>query len=124
MSALAVLGCTIQITTSQVASSIQIKTSPSDKIIVNQKGVYFGDIDVQLTDIKTGNLVCPSGTITISGTADNVLELNGESKEKAVQVGDSGNDTFEFTDTSTGQHTPLPVGIMVVDAGQSDVSAT
>lgn len=116
MSELAVQGCTIQITSGQQASLIQITTPPSAKVKAEGKGVYFGDIEVSLTAITQGNLSCPSGTITISGTASNVLNADGDC---AVQKNDTATDTFTFTDSSSGSTTDLPVTVLITDAGQT-----
>lgn len=121
MGALAVLGCTVEIMSGQSSEAIAITTSPSSDVAVNGNGVYFGDIDVSLSAITVGNYLCTSGTITIKGTASNVLDKNDN---PAVQVNDSATKTLTFVDT-TGQ-TPsqnLPVTIKITDAGQSDVIA-
>ena len=120
MSELAVQGCTIEITSGQKASLIQITTPPSAKVKAEGKGIYFGDIEVSLTAITQGSLSCPSGTITISGTASNVLNANGDC---AVQKNDTATDTFTFTDSSSGSTTDLPVTILITDAGQTKVVA-
>jgi hypothetical protein len=119
MGALAVKGCTVSITSGQQASVIEITTPASSDINVGGKGVYFGDIDVSLSAITMGSLVCPSGTITIKGTASNILS----GSDKAVQANDSGNDTLTFTDSSTGASSDLPVAIQISDPGQTDVIA-
>jgi hypothetical protein len=119
MAELAVKGCKVKITSGQQAVTIQIKTSPSSNIDVGGKGVYFGDIDVALATISQENLVCSSGTITIKGTAANVLA----GSDKAVQKGDNATDTFTFTDSSSGATTDLPVTVEITDAGQTDVIA-
>lgn len=120
MSELAVLGCTVQITSGQTATSITITTSPSSDISINSKGVYFGDIDVTLIAVKQGSFVCPEATLTIKGTASNVLS----GSKKAVQKNDNATDTFTFTDPSTLVTTDLPVTIQITDAGQTDVIAS
>ena len=120
MSELAVKGCTVEITSGQSASNIQITTAPSSDNSVGDDGIYFGDIDVMLTSVTQGNLLCPSGTLTISGTQSDVLN---SSDEKAVQKGDNGTKTITFTDQSTGATTDLPVTIEIKDAGQTDVIA-
>lgn len=120
MSELAVQGCQVSITSGQSAVSIQVTTQPSDKVFAENKGVYFGDIDVSLVTITVGNLVCAGGTITISGTADNVLNADGY---KAVQKGDSGSAELTFKDSSSGTETKLEVKIEVTDAGQGKVIA-
>lgn len=122
MGSLAVQGCTVQITSGQQAASVAIVTQPSSAVKVNSKGVYFGDIDVQLTTLSQGNLTCPGGTITISGTVEDVCELSGESSKPAVQEGDEGEATLTFTDSSTGSPTPVNVKIKITNAGQSDVT--
>lgn len=121
MSEVAVQGCTVSITSGQSATTIQITTSPSNKDFVDDKGIYFGDIDVSLTAITSGSLVCASGTITIKGTASNVLDSNGN---KAVQKNDSATKTLTFTDTSTQATSDIPVTIKITDAGQTDVIAS
>lgn len=121
MAELAVLGCTVDITSGQTATAKSITTSPSSNILVNGKGVYFGDIDVLLTAISfvSGEtFTCASGTITISGTGSNVLE---ETK-KAVLKGDSGSKELMFTGVSTGTQVPAIVTVKITDAGQTDVS--
>ena len=120
MAALAVLGCTVSITSGQQAAVIQITTPASTDISISNKGVYFGDIDVSLSAITMGSLTCPSGTITIKGTASNVLS----GSDKAVQKNDGGQDTLTFTDSSTGASSKLPVKIQITDAGQTDVIAS
>ena len=124
MAELAVEGCTVSLVIQgQSAASINIATSPSSDILVNlidDKGVYFGDIDVDLTGItfvSGETFVCESGTITIKGTCSDVLE----GTKKAVQKGDSGTDTFTFTGGSTGAIVDVPVTIQITDAGQTDV---
>lgn len=120
MSELAVQGCTVSITSGQSATTIQITTPPSNKDFVGTKGIYFGDIDVSLTAITSGSLVCASGTITIKGTASNILDSGGN---KAVQKNDSATKTLTFTDSSTGATSDIPVTIKITDAGQTDVIA-
>lgn len=119
MSNLAVKGCDIQIMSGQTASSIEVITPPSSDNSVENDGIYFGDIKVLLSGLSQGSMQCPTGTITISGTASDVLNSNDE---KAVQEGDSGTDTFTFTDSSSGATSDIPVTVKIVDAGQSDVS--
>lgn len=120
MSELAVQGCTVSITSGQSATTIQITTPPSDKVFVGTKGVYFGDIDVSLATITLGSLVCASGTITIKGTASNILNSSGD---KAVQKNDTTTKTLTFTDSSTGATSDLPVTIKITNAGQTVVEA-
>jgi putative lipoic acid-binding regulatory protein len=118
MSELAVKGCEVKITSGQSASKIQITTPPSSDMFVGSNGIYFGDIDVQLTSITSGSLTCASGTITIKGTNDDVLNSDGE---KAVQKNDNGTKTLTFTDSSTGSTSDLPVTVQITDTGQTDV---
>lgn len=118
MSDLAVKGCTVEITTGQTASSKIIVTQPSEDITVNDKGVYFGDIDVQLSAITHGAYVCETDTITISGTADGIRNDNDE---KAVQKGDSGSKEVTLKNPQ-GSEIVEVVTIKITDAGQTDVS--
>ena len=121
MAELAVLGCTIEITSGQEAAAIVVQSQPSSDNFVGTNGIYFGDMDVMLTGVTQGNLTCAEASLTIKGTASNIL--NG-SDEKAVQKNDTATDTFEFTDSSSGVTSKLPVSIMVTDAGQTDVIAS
>lgn len=118
MSELAVKGCEVKITSGQSATSIEIVTPPSTDMFVGNNGIYFGDIDVLLTAITSGSLVCPSGTITIKGTNADILD---SADKKAVQKGDSATKTLTFTDSSTGTTSELPVTIQITNAGQTDV---
>lgn len=120
MAELAVQGCTVSITSGQTATAINITTQPSSDNSVSQKGIYFGDINVALTAVTLGSYVCASATLTISGTAGNILDKNGN---KAVQKGDNASDTFTFTDSSTGNTQRLTVSIEITNAGQTDVKA-
>lgn len=120
MAELAVKGCTVSITSGQQAASIQIVTPASSDISVGSNGVYFGDISVSLSSITMGSLMCPSGTVTIKGTASNVLS----GSDKAVQKNDNGTETLTFTDSSSGATSSLPVTVQITDAGQTDVIAS
>lgn len=122
MSELAVLGCTVDITSGQTATAKSITTSPSSDILVNGKGVYFGDIDVLLTAITYTTpaevFACTEGTITISGSGSDVLE----GTKKAVLKGDSGSKELMFTGVSTGTQVTVTVTVKITNAGQTDVS--
>lgn len=118
MSELAVQGCEVKITSGQSCKAIAITTSPSSDNFVGSNGIYFGDIDVSLTAISSGNFACPSGIITIKGTNADILDSDGN---KAVQKGDSGTKTLTFTDSSSGTTSKLPVTIQITNAGQTDV---
>jgi hypothetical protein len=118
MGKLAVQGCELEVTPVTVSvTSKQITTSPSNDILVNNKGVYFGTISVSLSGMMQGSMACPSGTVTINGTESNVT--SGD--QNAVQEGDNGTATFTFTDSSTGATSDIPVTVKISSAGQSDV---
>lgn len=116
----AVQGCMVSITSGQTATSIQITTQPSQKNKVGGKGIYFGNVDVTLTAVTVGSLVCASATLTISGSAQTIFDKT--SGDKAVLKGDSASDTFTFTDSSTGSTTDLTISVKITDAGQTAVS--
>lgn len=119
MSELAVKGCTISITSGQEASEKLITTQPSDKVLVDDKGVYFGDMTVKLTSVAQGAYVCEEAELTIKGTASKVLN---SSDEKAVQKGDNASDSFTFKNPQ-GSEITATVRIEITDAGQTDVIA-
>lgn len=116
----AVQGCTVSITSGQTATSIQITTQPSQKNKVGGKGIYFGDVDVTLTAVTVGSLVCASATLTISGSSQTIFDKT--SGDKAVLKGDSASDTFTFTDPSTQAQSDLTISIEITNAGQTVVS--
>lgn len=120
MSELAVKGCTISITSGQEASAKLVTTQPSDKVLVNDKGVYFGDMTVKLTSVVQGAFVCEEAELTIKGTASKVLN---SSDEKAVQKGDNASDSFTFKNPQ-GATQYFLVRIEITDAGQTAVIAT
>ena len=124
MSEVAVQGCTITFTDPTIqAVSIEVTTSPSDKVSVNGKGVYFDSIDVLLTSLTKGALTCPTGTITITGTADNFISPASESGKSALQKGDKGSATLTFYDSNSNTQV-VNVEIEITDAGQTDVTAS
>lgn len=117
---LAVLGCEVKVTTTGMScEAIAITSQPSQKVKIGGKGVYFGDINVSLSAITSGSLVCASGSITITATGAKVTS----SSNKVVLKGDKGTATLTFSDPSTGAQSPLPVTIEVTDAGQDKVIA-
>lgn len=120
MSELAVVGCTVEITSGQTASAKIITTPPSTKVFADQKAVYFGDIDVQLTTLSQGNYVNPLATITIKATASKNLDSNGN---KAVQKNDSGSQVVTLTDPDSGATITPTVTIKISDAGQQKALA-
>ena len=124
MSEIATAGCTITFTDVTIqAGNIQIITPPSDKVFINGNGVYFDSIDVLLTALTKGGLTCPTGTITIEGTADNFISPASSSGKKALQKGDKGSATLTFYDSDSDPHA-VDVEIEITDAGQTDVTAS
>lgn len=124
MSEVAVLGCTITFTDPTIqAVSIEVITPPSDKVLVNGKGVYFDSIDVLLTSLTKGGLTCPTGTITITGTADNFVSPASDAGKSALQKGDKGSATLTFYDSDSDPHA-VDVEIEITDAGHTDVTAS
>lgn len=121
MSELAVKDCTVEIISGQTPTKVDILTPPSEDVIVNSKGVYFGDITVQLTSVSAvaQGYVCALDTITISGTARDIIEVS--TGDKAVQKGDTGTKKLTFTN-SQGASVLEDVTIKVTNAGQTDVS--
>lgn len=119
MSELAVKDCTVSITSGQEASAKLITTQPSDKVLVGDKGVYFGDMTVKLTSVVQGAFVCEEAELTIKGTASKVLNSDDE---KAVQKGDNASDSFTFKNPQ-GSEITATVRVEITDAGQTDVIA-
>lgn len=138
MSEIAVAGCSfsasIDSTLGTISALLSTSTQPSNKVLVQNKGVHKDKITVILgTDSSvilttppvgaassTGVLLDPQ-TIDIEGTAENVL-VEGK---KAVQKNDEGTDsiTFYFPDPN-GTPTitsDVDVTVKVSNAGQSVV---
>ena len=121
MADIAVLGCTVSITSGQTASAKTITTVPSTDVLVGTKGVYFGSVDVLLVQPSQGAFTTASATITINGTGSNVLDANGN---KAVLKGDTGSSMVTLTNPDSGATITPTITVRIDDAGQTDVSAT
>ena len=141
MSELAVQGCTFKISStvgSISAVSLTTTTQPSSVNLVNNKGIFFDKLTVNITTATitpstpiagtTNTGVLASDSIDISGTASNILDSNGK---KALQKGDKNTKTcsFIFTFTPVPPTPPyttsidLPVTVEIDDPGQTDVIA-
>ena len=141
MSELAVQGRRFKISStagSISAVSLATTTQPSNKNFADNKGIFFDKLTVNITTATitpsvpvagtTNSGILASGSIDISGTADNILDSNGK---KALQKGDKTTKTFSFvfTLTPTPPSPPyttsvdLPVTVEIDDAGQTDVIA-
>lgn len=121
MSELAVLGCTVSITSGHTTPNpIVITTQPSSNVSVNGKGVYKGTISVTVAPIAdpSGN-TSTGGTITIDGSGSNCL-VDGSN---AVLKNDSGSQSFPFVNASSAPVGSQTVSIKITDAGQTDVNA-
>lgn len=140
MSEIATSGCTFKASISSTDGSlISYQVTPpsaSDKILVNNAGIYSGEISVTvdsgasavLASYPTpGFTVSPTvspATVKIKGTASNVLEDDN----KCIQKGDSGKGTLTFpvANNNTGATFTVDVEVTVeiTDAGQTDVTAS
>lgn len=126
MSAIAVLGCTIEIDTDGVEGNIHVTVgkTPSSDVLVENKGVWFDKINVTLDAGATynGGTLKSLASWDIAGTASNILSGN----KKAVQEGDNGTSVeLAFVTDSTPPVTyPLAVKAKVSDANQDKVIAS
>lgn len=88
MENVAVVGCTV--TLSPGDGNKQITTQASLKVKADGKGVYFGPIDVDVSDYSDSEITVPlsgSGTITIQPSAQKV-KVEGD---YVILEGDSGS---------------------------------
>lgn len=141
MSELAVQGCTFKISStagSISAVSLATTSQPSSVNLVNNKGIFFDKLTVNITTATitpstpiagtTNTGILASDSIDISGTASNILDSNGK---EALQKGDNNTKTcsFVFTLTPTPSSPPyttnvdLPVKVEIDSSGQTDVKA-
>lgn len=126
MSAVAVLGCTIEIDTLGVEGNIHVTLGeqPSSVVLIDNKGVWFDKINVTLDAGATynGGTLSSPATWDITGTASNVLSND----EKAVQEGDNGTSaTLSFVTSSTPPVTyTTTVKAKVSSANQDKVIAS
>lgn len=124
MSAIAVQGCTISIDTVGVAGVIHVTTgvTPSDEILIDNKGVWFDKINVTLDAGATynGGTLSSPASWDISGTADNVLNEG----KKAVQEGDNGESALLSFPMSSGGAQQTKVKAKITNAGQDVVIAS
>ena len=115
-------GCTILINGGVITSPspLQFITPASTEVFIKKKGVFFGDIKVQVPSGASG----PAGvlsnpvTCTITATGSNMKTSAGV----ALLLGDksSGKDTGTFVQGNTS--TDVPLLLTVADAGQTDVT--
>lgn len=120
--AVAVDGCTILINGGVITSPapLQFLTPASTEVLINNKGIFFGDIKVVVPSGASG----PAGalakpvTCTIKATGSNMKTSAGV----ALVLGDksSGEDTGTFVQGNTS--TDVPLLLTVADAGQTDVT--
>ena len=136
MSELAVKGCMVSLTSTAGSLTPSLKSpfeTQSQVNFVGENGIFFNKVTVDLSGLTisspvagtTGTGTLASGSIDISGTADNILDKNDN---KAVQKGDKTTETFTFTFTNAPPATgttpvDLPVTVEITDAGQIDVEA-
>lgn len=140
MSEIAVQGCTFSASIPELEGSL-ISYSvtppiPSTLNLVDNKGIYAGEITVTLNAGVTATLtgyttVSPTTSpvdVKIQGTADNVLELSNGTEKKAVQKGDKGTGTLSFEAVPSGSTAPILVAVSVTvevtNAGQTVVIAS
>lgn len=141
MSEIAVAGCSfsasIDSTLGTISALLSTSTQPSNKVLIQDKGVHKDKITVMLgtgssviLTVQPPGAASPTGvlldpqTIDIEGTADNVLVED----KSAVQKNDEGTDsiTFYFPDPN-GTPTitsDVDVTVKVSNAGQSVVIAS
>lgn len=120
--AVAVDGCTILINGGVITSQapLQFLTPASTEVLINNKGVFFGDVKVMVPSGASG----PAGTLakpvtcTIKATGSNMKTSAGV----ALLLGDKsgGEDTGTFVQGQTS--TDVPLLLTVADAGQTDVT--
>ena len=93
MKNVAVVGCTV--TLSPGTGVAQITTQASLKVKADEKGVYFGPIDVSVSGYSDSTITVPlsgSGTITIQPSAQKV-KVEGK---YVILEGDSGSGMYSY----------------------------
>lgn len=137
---IAVNGTTLLVTSTAgtiTAFSVQITSSPSSDISINDKGIYSKEIAFSIASgmtitspvagtTGTGTTASPV-TGTISGTGSNAEEVN---KGVMVLLDDNVDitATFNFPITPTPPSPPyvtpvtLPINVKVIDTAQTDVT--
>lgn len=117
---IAVQGFTIQINGGVIVSAVPLvpTTPPDSSILVNNKPAYFGDLSITVagTTGPAGTQVDPVN-VTINATGTSVSNQTGA----AVLLGDKNNIPVTANYSSGSTTTPVPLTLIITDAGQTDV---
>ena len=118
----AIDGCTVLINGGVITSPapLQFLTPASTEVLINNKGVFFGDVKVMIPSGASGpaGVLSSPVTCTLTATGSNMKTSAGA----ALLLGDksSGTDTGTFVQGQTS--TSVPLLLTIADAGQTDVT--
>lgn len=121
MSALAVDGCSLEISSGIANANLTITTPYSTDCLVGDKGIYFGTLSIVLASGATyggGTLAVPV-TFSLKGSCEDVLE----GSNKAVLEGDTSDAvaSISFPIPNSSPAIATNVTVKIKSAGQSDV---
>lgn len=125
MANVAVKGCTLEISSGGSGPAPTVDSSPSEDVLINDKGVFFKEIQFSVSGVTAGDIANADGegSGTIKGTGANILDASGD---KVVLEGDESVEiTVNGTKPSQTGSVPASgkIKVKVSSAGQTDVVA-
>lgn len=127
MKNVAVLGCTLKLSSDLYGGVIAITSLPSTSITAMNKGVYFGSIDGTIAGCVDETSGCVQGapvTFSIKGTGTNVEIDSAEIEHKVVMEGDESSPvSIELTHPTSGVTITIALSVKVESAGQTEVTS-
>lgn len=121
-----VKGCTLEISSGGSGPEPTVDSSPSDDVLINGKGVFFGEIKFSVSGVTAGDIANADGegSGTIKGTGASILDV--ASGNKVVLEGDESAE-ITVDGTKPSQSGPVSasgkIKVKVSKAGQTDIVA-
>lgn len=125
MSNVAVLGCTLQPVSPATGVITIIPNQQSQKVLINNKGVYFDRINFTVSGSNGGGSIGDNngtGSGHIVATGRNLQEV--PSGKFAVLEGDTATLVVNGTSDEGDESASGTITVKVTNAGQTDVSLT
>ncbi|MCQ2577561.1 MAG: hypothetical protein MJ176_03405 [Treponema sp.] len=127
MKNVAVLGCTLKLSSDLYGGVIAITSLPSTSITAMNKNVYFGSIDGTIAGCVDETSGCVQGapvTFSIKGTGTNVeIDTTGIEKKVVLEGDESQLVSIVLTHPTTGATITIALSVKVESAGQTEVTS-
>ena len=127
MKNVAVLGCTLKLSSDLYGGVIAITSLPSTSITAMNKNVYFGSIDGTIAGCVDETSGCVQGdfvTFSVKGTGVNVeIDTAGIEKKVVLEGDESQLVSIVLTHPTTGATITIALSVKVESAGQTEVTS-